>query len=115
PDYDLLQAMEEAAPPDCAIDRRTVLGCFLFSGDDVYKRVGVLSGGERARLKLARMLLKPSNLLVLDEPTNHLDLHSKDVLLNALQAFGGTAVFVSHDREFLGALATSVLELSGGR
>ncbi|RMG16859.1 MAG: ABC transporter ATP-binding protein [Planctomycetota bacterium] len=114
-DRTLLQAMEEAAPPDCAVSRRTVLGCFLFGGDDVHKRIAVLSGGERARLKLARMLLRPSNLLVLDEPTNHLDLHSKDVLLAALEAFRGTVVFVSHDRWFLSRLATSVLELRDGR
>ncbi|MGE0712656.1 MAG: ATP-binding cassette domain-containing protein, partial [Planctomycetota bacterium] len=113
--YTLLQAMQEASPPEPPVDLRTILGCFLFTGDDVHKTLNVLSGGERARLKLARMLLRPSNLLVMDEPTNHLDLHSKDVLLDAMQHFGGTVVFVSHDRGFLSALATSVLELEDGQ
>jgi ATP-binding cassette subfamily F protein 3 len=115
PSWSLLQALEAVAPRDTSTGTlRTILGCFLFSGDDVHKRIGVLSGGERARLKLARMLLRPSNLLVLDEPTNHLDLHSKDLLLQALQEFGGTTVFVSHDRGFLAALATQVLEMRDG-
>jgi ATP-binding cassette subfamily F protein 3 len=113
-DWSLLQAMEDAAPADCTINRRTILGSFLFQNDDVHKQIKVLSGGERARLKLARMLMRPSNLLILDEPTNHLDLHSKDVLLNALQAFQGTVLFVSHDRDFLEALATSVLQIEEG-
>ena len=94
---------------------RNVLGGFLFSGDDVYKRAGVLSGGERTRLAVARMLLRPSNTLVLDEPTNHLDLDSKDVLLDALMDYGGTLIFVSHDRYFVERLATKVVEVGGGR
>ena len=112
--YSLLQAMQEASPPEPTVPHRTILGCFLFSGDDVHKPIRVLSGGERARLKLARMLLQPSNLLVMDEPTNHLDLHSKGILLDALRNFGGTVVFVSHDRGFLADLATSVLEITDG-
>jgi len=92
-----------------------MLGAFLFRGDDVYKSLDVLSGGEKSRLALLRILLKPVNLLILDEPTNHLDLHSKDVLLNALKGFGGTVLFVSHDRGFIESLATRVLELSSGR
>ncbi|MCO5167785.1 MAG: ABC-F family ATP-binding cassette domain-containing protein [Planctomycetes bacterium] len=116
PSWNLVQALEAVAPKDATIGRlRTVLGCFLFSGDDAEKRLGVLSGGERARMKLARMLLRPSNLLVLDEPTNHLDLHSKDLLLAAMADFSGTSVFVSHDRQFLAALATHVLEFRDGR
>jgi ATP-binding cassette subfamily F protein 3 len=91
-----------------------VLGGFLFSGDDVYKKAAVLSGGERTRLAVARMLLRPSNTLVLDEPTNHLDLDSKDVLLDALMDYGGTLIFVSHDRYFVERLATKVVEVGGG-
>jgi ATP-binding cassette subfamily F protein 3 len=93
---------------------RSLLGCFLFSGDDVFKSLGVLSGGERNRYALARILVSPSNFLLLDEPTNHLDMRAKDVLLEALAAFSGTVVFVSHDRYFIDRLATRVLEVEGG-
>ena len=93
---------------------RSLLGCFLFSGDDVFKPLGVLSGGERNRYALARILVSPSNFLLLDEPTNHLDMRAKDVLLDALAAFSGTVVFVSHDRYFIDRLATRVLEVEGG-
>jgi ATP-binding cassette subfamily F protein 3 len=93
---------------------RSLLGCFLFRGDDVFKPLGVLSGGERNRYALARILVSPSNFLLLDEPTNHLDMHAKDVLLDALAAFSGTVVFVSHDRYFIDRLATRVLEVEGG-
>jgi ATP-binding cassette subfamily F protein 3 len=93
---------------------RSLLGCFLFSGDDVFKTLGVLSGGERNRYALARILVSPSNFLLLDEPTNHLDMRAKDVLLEALAAFSGTVVFVSHDRDFIDKLATRVLEVEGG-
>jgi ATP-binding cassette subfamily F protein 3 len=93
---------------------RNILGGFLFSGDDVYKRVRVLSGGERTRLAVARMLLRPSNTLLLDEPTNHLDLDSKEVLLDALVDYGGTLVFVSHDRYFVERLATKIIEVGNG-
>jgi ATP-binding cassette subfamily F protein 3 len=93
---------------------RNILGGFLFSGDDVDKPVRVLSGGERTRLAVARMLLRPSNTLLLDEPTNHLDLDSKDVLLDALEDFGGTLIFVSHDRYFVDKLATKIVEIGGG-
>ena len=93
---------------------RDILGGFLFEGDDVYKRVSVLSGGERTRLAVAQMLLRPSNVMLLDEPTNHLDIDSTDVLLDALSDYGGTLVFVSHDRYFVDRLATKILEIGDG-
>jgi ATP-binding cassette subfamily F protein 3 len=94
---------------------RNILGGFLFSGDDVYKKAGVLSGGERTRLAVARMLLRPSNTLLLDEPTNHLDIDSKEVLLDALADYGGTLIFVSHDRYFVEKLATKIIEVGEGK
>ena len=94
---------------------RSILGGFLFTGDDVYKHVRVLSGGERTRLAVARMLLRPSNTLILDEPTNHLDLDSKEVLLDALADYGGTLIFVSHDRYFVERLATKIIDIGDGR
>jgi ATP-binding cassette subfamily F protein 3 len=98
--------------PESAL--RSLLGCFLFSGDDVFKKLGVLSGGERNRFALARILVSPSNFLLLDEPTNHLDMRAKGVLLDALAAFSGTVVFVSHDRYFIDRLATRVIEVENG-
>jgi ATP-binding cassette, subfamily F, member 3 len=98
--------------PELAL--RSLLGCFLFSGDDVFKTLGVLSGGERNRFALARILVSPSNFLLLDEPTNHLDMRAKDVLLEAIESFSGTVIFVSHDRYFLEKLATKVLEVKDG-
>jgi len=104
-----------AGSPDSMIPAiRNILGGFLFSGDDVYKKVAVLSGGERTRLAVARMLLRPSNTLLLDEPTNHLDLDSKEVLLDALADYGGTLMFVSHDRYFVERLATRIVEVADG-
>jgi ATP-binding cassette subfamily F protein 3 len=94
---------------------RNLLGCFLFSADDVFKRIGVLSGGERNRYALLRMLLHPANFLLLDEPTNHLDMRAKDVLLEALSNYTGTVVFVSHDRYFIDKLATRIFEVGDGR
>ena len=93
---------------------RNILGGFLFAGDDVYKKAGVLSGGERTRLAVARMLLRPANLLLLDEPTNHLDLDSKDVLLESLEGFTGTLILVSHDRYFVDRLATKIIAVGHG-
>jgi ATP-binding cassette subfamily F protein 3 len=104
------------AAPDLPIGRlRTILGAFLFSGDQVDKRIAVLSGGEKARVALARMLVRPAALLCLDEPTNHLDLAAKEVLEEALADFGGTIVFISHDRYFINRIATKVIEVAGGR
>jgi ATP-binding cassette subfamily F protein 3 len=108
----VLEFMEANAPMALIPKIRDMLGAFLFRGDDVYKPVSVLSGGEKSRLALLYMLLKPMNLLILDEPTNHLDLHSKDVLLETLNQFKGTIIFVSHDRAFMEALSTKTLELS---
>ena len=103
------------APSATNTELRSLLGCFLFSDDDVFKPIGVLSGGERNRYALARMLLHPSNFLLLDEPTNHLDLRAKDVLLESLQSFTGTVVFVSHDRYFIDKLATRIFEVGNGQ
>jgi ATP-binding cassette subfamily F protein 3 len=94
---------------------RSLLGCFLFSGDDVFKTLGVLSGGERNRYALAKILVSPANFLLLDEPTNHLDLRAKDVLLEAITSFTGTVIFVSHDRYFIDRLATRVFEVTDGK
>jgi ATP-binding cassette, subfamily F, member 3 len=115
PESRMLDDLEEVAPRSTMTELRNLLGCFLFSDDDVFKPLGVLSGGERNRYALARMLLHPSNFLLLDEPTNHLDLRAKDVLLDALQEFNGTVVFVSHDRYFIDKLATRVFEVGEGR
>ena len=109
------QYMEAEAPTHLIPRVRDMLGSFLFRGDDVFKPLSVLSGGEKSRLALLRMLLKPMNLLILDEPTNHLDLQSKDILLNCLKDFMGTVIFVSHDRGFMEALSTKTLELQAGR
>jgi ATP-binding cassette subfamily F protein 3 len=109
--YETLQA---GSPVHMVPMIRNILGGFLFSGDDVYKKAAVLSGGERTRLAVARMLLRPSNTLLLDEPTNHLDLDSKDVLLDALADYGGTLIFVSHDRYFVERLATRIVEVGSG-
>jgi ATP-binding cassette subfamily F protein 3 len=110
----LIDDLGEVAPRATNTELRSILGSFLFSEDDVFKTIGVLSGGERNRYALARMLMMPSNFLLLDEPTNHLDLRAKDVLLNALQEFSGTVLFVSHDRYFIDKLATRVFEVAEG-
>jgi len=111
----ILDYMESRCPLELVPKIRDMLGAFLFRGDDVYKSINVLSGGEKSRIALLELLLRPVNLLILDEPTNHLDMHSKDVLLDALKCFGGTVVFVSHDRGFIEDLSTKVLELKGGK
>ena len=110
----LLNDLVAHAPLMGESEMRGLLGCFLFSGDDAFKRIGVLSGGERNRYALARLLLRPSNLLLLDEPTNHLDMRAKEVLLPALLEFEGTMVFVSHDRYFIDRLANKVIHIEDG-
>ena len=110
----ILEYLEARAPLELIPKLRDMLGAFLFRGDDVYKSLDVLSGGEKSRIALLLLLLSPVNLLILDEPTNHLDIHSKDVLLQALKDFGGTVIFVSHDRGFIEQLATQVLHLEPG-
>ncbi|MDR3793584.1 MAG: ABC-F family ATP-binding cassette domain-containing protein [Terracidiphilus sp.] len=114
PESRMLDDMSRAALKVPEVELRSLLGCFLFTGDDVFKPLGVLSGGERNRYALARILVSPSNFLLLDEPTNHLDMRAKDVLLDALAAFSGTVIFVSHDRYFIDRLATRVLEVENG-
>src|SRR5207249_10477687 len=114
PGLTVYETLTTGSPNNMVPAIRNILGGFLFSGDDVYKKAGVLSGGERTRLAVARMLLRPSNTLLLDEPTNHLDLDSKDVLLEALEDYGGTLIFVSHDRYFVEKLATKIIEVGGG-
>jgi ATP-binding cassette subfamily F protein 3 len=114
PESSILDDLATVAPRSSNTELRSILGCFLFSEDDVFKRIGVLSGGERNRYALARMLMMPSNFLLLDEPTNHLDMRAKDVLLTALEEFSGTVVFVSHDRYFIDKLATRVFEVADG-
>jgi ATP-binding cassette subfamily F protein 3 len=115
PTLTVYEALASGSPLHMVPAIRNILGGFLFSGDDIQKKCGVLSGGERTRLAVARMLLRPSNLLLLDEPTNHLDLDSKDVLLDALIDYGGTLIFVSHDRYFVERLATRIVEIGHGR
>jgi len=114
PNAEMLDDLSSAAPRAKQTELRSLLGCFLFSEDDVFKKIGVLSGGERNRYALARMLLAPSNFLLLDEPTNHLDMRAKDMLLEALRAYTGTVVFVSHDRYFIDNLATRIFEIEDG-
>ena len=111
----ILEALESSSPLELIPKLRDMLGAFLFRGDDVFKSLDVLSGGEKSRFALLKLLLTPVNLLILDEPTNHLDMASKDVLLDALKNFDGTVVFVSHDRGFIQEAATSVLELKSSR
>src|SRR5881396_2439159 len=114
-DARIFDDLAELSPRSTQTELRSLLGCFLFSADEVFKRIGVLSGGERNRYALLRMLLHPANFLLLDEPTNHLDMRAKDVLLEALSKYTGTVVFVSHDRYFIDKLATRVFEIGGGR
>ncbi|MGB0005751.1 MAG: ATP-binding cassette domain-containing protein, partial [Candidatus Sulfotelmatobacter sp.] len=114
-DARMIDDLGAASPRSTQTELRSLLGCFLFSEDDVFKKIGVLSGGERGRYALLRLLLHPANFLLLDEPTNHLDLRAKDVLLDSLMDYTGTVVFVSHDRYFIDRLATRVFEIGDGK
>jgi ATPase subunit of ABC transporter with duplicated ATPase domains len=111
-DDTIFQSLEGSFPQASQASLRTLAGCFGFSGDDIEKRCRVLSGGEKARLVMAKMLFDPPNFLVLDEPTNHLDLATKEMLITALARYEGAMLFVSHDRRFLGALSNRVLEVT---
>ena len=113
PDSTIWQQIERDFPHESIGVLRNLLGAFQFSGEDVEKKIRALSGGEKTRLVMARMLLNPPNFLVLDEPTNHLDLATKDMLIDALKEYDGTMLFVSHDRTFLRGLSNRVLELGG--
>jgi ATP-binding cassette subfamily F protein 3 len=111
----VFQTIDNVAKGDIRLRINDILGAFMFGGEASDKKVKVLSGGERSRLAMIRLLLEPVNLLILDEPTNHLDMPSKDVLKEAIRAFDGTAIIVSHDREFLDGLVTKVYEFGGGK
>jgi ATP-binding cassette subfamily F protein 3 len=113
-DDTVLDAMDKVAIGDIRLKLRDILAAFLFRGEDIDKKVKVLSGGERSRLAMAKLMLEPHNLLVLDEPTNHMDMRSKDILKNALKIFDGTLIVVSHDREFLDGLVNKVYEFRDG-
>ena len=115
PQNTALDEMRLAGSRESETRLRTILGCFLFIGDDVFKKVKVLSGGEKSRLALAKMLLNPGNFLIFDEPTNHLDMQSKNILQQALQQFEGTLMIVSHDRDFLDPIVDKTLEVQPGR
>jgi ATP-binding cassette subfamily F protein 3 len=114
-DLTIFQTVDEVAQGDVRTQIKNILGRFMFKGDDIDKKVSVLSGGEKTRLAMVKLLLEPVNLLILDEPTNHLDLKSKDVLKEALQGFDGTLILVSHDRDFLQGLAKKVFEFKDQR
>ena len=113
-EFTVYDTLDRVAVGDIRTRLRDILGAFLFRGEDVEKKVKVLSGGERSRLAMARMMLEPHNLLVLDEPTNHMDMRSKDILKEALRKFDGTVVLVSHDREFLDGIVDKVYEFRDG-
>jgi ATP-binding cassette, subfamily F, member 3 len=114
-DLTVFQTIDNIAVGEIRTKIKDILGAFMFGGDDINKKVNVLSGGERTRLAMVKLLLEPVNLLILDEPTNHLDLKTKDILKDALKAFEGTIILISHDRDFLDGLATKVFEFGNKR
>jgi ATP-binding cassette subfamily F protein 3 len=114
-DLTIFQTIDNIAVGEIRTKIKDLLGAFMFGGDDIHKKVNVLSGGERTRLAMVKLLLEPVNLLILDEPTNHLDLKTKDILKDALKAFEGTIILISHDRDFLSGLAEKVFEFGNKR
>jgi ATP-binding cassette subfamily F protein 3 len=111
----IFETIDQLAVGEIRTKIKDILGAFMFKGDDINKKVKVLSGGEKTRLAMIKLLLQPVNLLILDEPTNHLDMKTKDIIKDALKAFDGTLILVSHDRDFLDGLATKVFEFGNKR